>query len=229
MRLDLDRAAACVTRENARIASKIGIAVADRVTTVKPAGTTSLVLGTSSGVHPWHNQHYIRRLRINKEEPIYAYLAKKHPSIVEDERMNPSRTAVLSFPQRAPAGAILRTEPALELLNRVRDLHKRWILPGHRTGDNSNNVSTTVSVRPHEWDSVGKWMWANRDSYNGLCVLPYSEHTYAQAPFEDCTAEEYRALIDKVGSIDLMEVEDKTDLTSFRMAVACSGQGCDLV
>lgn len=121
MQLDLERAARGAADENARVADHLGLPPADRVTTVKPAGTTSLVLGTSSGVHAWHAPYYIRRMRINKEEAIYDHLLRHHPALMEDDVTAPDRQAVLSFPQRAPPGAVLRGEPALA----VRRCRKR--------------------------------------------------------------------------------------------------------
>eukprot|EP00730_Choanoeca_flexa_P013605 TRINITY_DN5504_c0_g1_i1.p1 TRINITY_DN5504_c0_g1~~TRINITY_DN5504_c0_g1_i1.p1 ORF type:complete len:649 (+),score=134.90 TRINITY_DN5504_c0_g1_i1:143-2089(+) len=228
MNLDLHRAALSATAQNAITAADIGIRPAHRVTTVKPAGTTSLVLGTSSGVHAWHNDYYIRRMRVAKAEPIYDYLQQHHANLIEDDNYDSERTAVLSFPQRAPRNAILRSEPALNLLARVEQLHRQWISPGHRHGDNTNNVSTTVSVRQEEWDAVGEWMWKHRDSYNGLCVLPHSEHTYQQAPFEDCDEQTYHRLSQHAYDIDLTEVKEQQDETAFSMAPACAGQQCDI-
>jgi len=229
MNLDLAQAATQASDENARIASAIGINPAHRVTTVKPAGTTSLVLGTSSGVHAWHNDHYIRRMRVTKEDPVYNYLQQHHSNLVADDVYDSDRTAVLSFPQRAPAGAILRSEPALSLLARVAQLHQRWIVPGHRHGANTNNVSTTVSVKPHEWAEVGAWMWQHRNAYNGLCVLPYSNHTYQQAPFEDCSEDEYTRLSQHAYQMDLTQVKEERDATAFQLAPACAGQQCDVL
>jgi ribonucleoside-diphosphate reductase alpha chain len=229
MALDLAQAATHAKDENARVASAIGINPAHRVTTVKPAGTTSLVLGTSSGVHAWHNDYYIRRMRVTKEEPVYEYLQQHHGELVADDAYDGERTAVLSFPQRAPPGAILRSEPALSLLDRVAKLHQHWIVPGHRQGANTNNVSTTVSVQPHEWAEVGSWMWQHRNAYNGLCVLPFSDHTYQQAPFEDCSLEEYNTLSQHAYQLDLTQVKEERDVTAFQLAPACAGQQCDVM
>ncbi len=185
LKLNMKEAARAVKAENKYVASLIGINPAARLTVVKPAGTTSLVLGTSSGIHAWHNDYYIRRMRVGKNEPIYTYLSIYHPNLIEDEYFRPHDTAVISIPQRAPEGAILRTESAISLLERIRKVHNDWIKPGHVGGSNTHNVSATVSIKPEEWESVAEWMWEHRDAYNGLSVLPYSDHTYVQAPFED--------------------------------------------
>ena len=195
LKLDMPKAAEIVKETNAEIAEKIGIKPAARCTTVKPAGTTSLTLGTSSGIHAWHNEHYIRRLRVGKNEAIYQYLAINHPELVEDEYFRPHDTAVISVPQKAPEGSITRHESALELLDRVKGVHLNWVKKGHRSGQNTNNVSATITIKPDEWDEVGEWMWDNKNNYNGLSVLPFSDHTYMQAPFEDCDKETYEKLL----------------------------------
>ena len=149
------------------------------------------MLGTSSGVHAWHNDYYIRRIRVGKNEAIYTYLTLRHPELVEDDFFKPETQAVISIPQRAPDDGILRHETSLELLERVKDIYNRWIVPGHRQGNNTHNVSCTVSVREEEWEEVGKWMWQNREYYNGIAVLPYFGGNYKQAPFEDIDEENF--------------------------------------
>jgi ribonucleoside-triphosphate reductase len=130
--LDLEMAATVVKEENARVAALLGINSAARCTTVKPEGTTSLVVGSSSGIHAWHNDYYIRTVRVGKNEPIYTYLAINHPELLEDDFFKPTLQAVISVPQKAPQGAITRHESALELLERVSDVWKRWVKTGHR-------------------------------------------------------------------------------------------------
>ena len=144
-KLDMKKAAKVAVEENKRVAAMLGINPAARVTTVKPSGTTSLILGTSSGVHAWHNDYYVRRIRVGKNESIYKYLIENHPELVEDEYFRPHDTAVISVPQKAPEGATMRTESALEMLERVKDIHSRWVKPGHIKGQNTHNVSATVS------------------------------------------------------------------------------------
>ena len=226
---DMKSAAKIVKEENERVANILGINKSARCTTVKPAGTTSLTLGTASGIHAWHNDYYIRRIRVGKNESIYSYLQENHPELIEDEYFSPHTTAVISIPQRAPKDAILRTESPFQLLERVKRVATEWIKPGHRTGNNTHNVSATISLREHEWDSAGTWMWENRQYYNGLSVLPFSDHTYKQAPFEDCTQEEYERLFKSLTSIDLtrvIELDDDTDLSG---ELACAGGACEIV
>jgi len=228
LKLNMKEASKVVKVENARVADIIGVNHSARTTTVKPAGTTSLTLGTSSGIHAWHNDYYIRRVRVGKNESIYQYLMLNHPELVEDEYFRPHDTAVIGIPQKAPADAIFRTESPIQLLERVKKVHSEWIKPGHRSGNNTHNVSATVSIREHEWKAVGEWMWENKEFYNGLSVLPYDGGTYIQAPFEDCTKEKYEELMQTLHEIDLskvIEIDDNTDLSG---ELACAGGACEI-
>jgi len=225
---NMKEAAKVVKEENIRVAELIGINKSARTTTVKPAGTTSLTLGTSSGIHAWHNDYYIRRIRVGKNEAMYSYLVINHPELVEDEYFRPHDTAVISIPQKAPEGAILRTESPFQLLERIKKVHLEWVKPGHRSGNNTHNVSATVSIKDEEWDGVGEWMWENRDHYNGLSVLPFSEHSYVQAPFTDCTEEEYTELMESLHNVDLSQVIELEDGTDLKGELACAGGACEV-
>jgi len=229
LNLDASEAAEVANKENERVAEMIGINKAARVTTVKPAGTTSLTLGTSSGIHAWHNDYYLRRIRVGKNESLYTYLAQNHPDLIEDEFFRPHDTAVITIPQKAPEGAILRTESALDLLERVKKISTEWIKPGHRNGYNTHNVSATISVKEDEWEDVAKWMWKERKHYNGLSVLPFSDHTYQQAPFEDCTEEDYEELMKTLTEVDLSKVTEVEDMTDLAGEVACAAGACEVV
>lgn len=229
LKLDMTAGAAVVKTENKRVAALLGIKQAARTTCVKPAGTTSLTLGTSSGIHAWHNKYYIRRIRIGKNEAIYTYLKIYHPNLIEDEFFRAHDTAVIGIPQKAPYGAITRHESALDLLERIKQTSQEWVLPGHKKGQNTHNVSATISVKDREWDTVGEWMWKNRSCYNGITVLPYDGGTYKQAPFEDCAREEYERLVETLEKIDLtrvIEIDDNTDLTG---ELACAGGACEVI
>jgi len=226
---DLAEAAEIVKEENERVAGLLNINVSARCTTVKPSGTSSCVLGTSSGIHAWHNDYYIRRQRLGKNEALYQHLAKHHPELIEDEYFNPEQQAVVEIPQKAPEGSILRTENALDLLERVRLFNTDWVQVGHREGQNSHNVSCTISVKDDEWPDVGEWMWKNRNTFNGIAVLPYNGGTYTQAPFEDITEERFNMLESSLNSIDLtkvIEAEDETDLSG---EAACAGGACEII
>jgi ribonucleoside-diphosphate reductase alpha chain len=225
---NMKEAAKLVKEENARVAELIGINKSARTTTVKPAGTTSLTLGTSSGIHAWHNDYYLRRIRVGKNEAIYQYLAMYHPELVEDEFFRPHDTAVISVPQKSPEGAILRTESPFQLLDRVKKITQEWVRPGHRTGSNTHNVSATISLKNEDWELAGEWMWENRDFYNGLSVLPHDGGSYIQAPFEDCTKEEYERLFAKLHTIDLSKVVELQDNTDLSGELACAGGACEI-
>ncbi len=226
--LDLEMAAYEVKKENEKVAKLIGINPAQRTTCVKPAGTTSLVLGTSSGIHAWHNDYYIRRLRVGKNEAIYGYLAVNHPELIEDEFFNPTEQAVISIPQQAPKDAITRHESVFDLLERVKNFSIRWVRAGHGDGLNTHNVSATISIKDDEWEKVSEWMWLNRHYYNGLSVLPYDGGTYTQAPFEDCDAEMYHNLSKSLTEVDLTKVVETQDNTDLSGEIACAGGQCEI-
>jgi len=229
LQYSLKEAAEVAKTENARVAEVIGINAAARVTTIKPSGTSSLVLGTSSGIHAWHNDYYIRRMRVGKNEALYTHLAINHPELVEDEYFKPTIQAVISVPQKAPEGAILRTESALEMLERVRKFNTEWVKKGHRRGANTNNVSATVSIQENEWKEVGEWMWKYKETFNGLSVLPYFGGSYVQAPFEDITKEEFERMEKFLHNIDLTKVVEFNDDTNLMDQVACAGAACEVV
>ncbi len=226
--LNLKEAAEVVKEENIRVAQQLGINTSMRTTCVKPSGTSSIVLGSSSGIHAWHNDYYIRRIRVGKNEAIYDYLLNNHPNLVEDEMFRPDTQAVISLPQKAPDGANLRHESALDLLERSRKWNTEWVKTGHVEGVNTHNVSITVSVKEEEWQDVGEWMWKNRKTYNGIAVLPFMGGTYAQAPFEDIDEETYLKMSKKLHDIDLTQVVEEKDETDLQGELACAGGACEV-
>ena len=225
---DMKKAADVVKRENSRVAKLIGINKAARCTTVKPAGTTSLALGTSSGIHAWHNDYYIRTVRCGKNESIYKYLKENHPELIEDDYWRPHDQAVISIPQKAPAGSILRTESPFDLLERIKKVATEWVKPGHRNGSNTHNVSATVSLKDDDWELAGEWMWENRKHYNGLAVLPYDGGTYVQAPFQDCTKEKYEEMFKSLTEINIEDIVEIDDNTTLAGELACAGGACEI-
>lgn len=228
MSLDLKRAAKIVVKTNELVAKKIGINKAARCTVIKPEGTSSLVLGVSSGIHAWHSKFYTRRLRVGKNEPIYKYLQANHPELIEDDFFKPTTQAIISVPQRAPNDAITREEPALSLLSRVSSVYREWIKPGHRSGHNFNNVSTTISIKPEEWKPVGEWMWRNRDNYTALSVLPFAGGDYVQAPYEEIDETKFTKLTERLKQVDLTQIQEGEDNTNLKDNVACSGSVCEV-
>lgn len=227
LKLDLKEAALAVVKENERVASLIGINPAARCTTVKPSGTTSCVLGTSSGIHAWHAKYYVRNMQCSVGDDLYTFFSRNHPDLIKVMDWDP-KSAVIGIPQMAPNNAILREdESAVDLLNRVKRWYEQWVLPGHRGGHNTNNVSATISIKEHEWEQVGEWMWENRRSFNGLSCLPFDGGTYADAPFQDITESEYnRRLKHLEKPIDLTKIVEDEDKTDLQAELACAGGAC---
>jgi len=249
---DLKEAANEAELTNIEICQTIGINRAARITCVKPSGTTSCVLGTASGIHAWHNDFYIRRMQMSKSEDLYKYLSTNHPNLVKDHLLIPN-SAVVEIPIKAPAGSVIRTETALDTLERVKKVSMDWIKPGHIHGDNTHNVSATISidknrmydvditdrdypdvllryiVKKDEWEVVGEWMWDNKEFYNGLSCLPFDGGSYSQAPFENITEEEYNELLNKLTNVDLSQIIEEDDIINFNDSVACGGISCEII
>ena len=200
-----------------------------KTTSVKPSGTVSLLAGATPGLHYPESRFYIRRIRVGKNEAIYGYLMRNHPELVEDEYFRPHDTAVISIPQKAPDGATMRTESAFQLLERVKFISENYVKKGHRSGMNTHNVSATISVKEHEWEDIGKWMWKNKKAYNGLSILPYDGGTYKQAPFEDCEEATYDKMVETLKNINLSRVTEEQDNTDLKGEAACAGGVCEIV
>lgn len=225
---DLKEAAEVVKQANLDTSRKINIHFASRCTTIKPSGTSSIVLGTSSGIHAWHSDYYLRRIRIGKNEALYGYLKNNHPELLEEDLLN-SKQAIIRIPQMAPPGSILRNESAMHLLERIKKFNREWVRNGYRNGNNANNVSATVSIKEGDWEGIGEWMWENKASYNGLSVLPFDNGNYRQAPFEDITKEEFEALEKSLRELDLAQVLEVDDTTDLHAEAACAGGACTIV
>jgi ribonucleoside-diphosphate reductase alpha chain len=225
---NLEAAAHVAKLANALISDQIGINEAARVTCIKPSGTTSLVLGTASGIHAWHAPFYLRTMRFGKNEDIASYLMVNHPEICEDDVLRPHDTVCVRIPVRAPEGSIFRTETAIDTLERVKKFATEWIKAGHNTGENTHNVSATISIQSDEWPNVGEWMWSNQQYYNGLSVLPYWGGSYVQAPFSDLTKEEYEERMKNLKSIDLTKVIEIDDNVEFSQVASCAGGTCSI-
>ncbi len=228
LKYNLAAAARVAKMTNAIISEQIGTNEAARVTCIKPSGTTSLVLGTASGIHAWHNDYYLRTMRFGKNEDVASYLMVNHPELVEDDVLRPHDTICVRIPVKAPEGSIFRTESPIDTLERVKKFSIEWIKEGHLIGDNTHNVSATISLKPEEWPVAGEWMWNNREHYNGLSVLPYFGHTYKQAPFEDITEEEYNTRLNALHALDLTKVTELDDTVEFGQVAACAGGACEI-
>ena len=228
LKYNLEVAAAIAKKTNQLITEIIGTNEAARITCIKPSGTTSLVLGTASGIHAWHAPHYLRTMRFNKNEDLAQYLMINHPELCEDDVLRPTDTLCVRIPVKAPEDSILRTETAIDTLERVKRFSTEWVKAGHIDGANTHNVSATISVKEGEWETVGDWMWNEQEHYNGLSVLPAFDHTYKQAPFEDITEDEYNARINTLKAIDLNKVMEIDDNVEFSQVAACAGGACEI-
>ena len=252
LKYNLEEATQYAISKNREVSEKIETNPAARVTCIKPSGTTSLVLGTASGIHAWHNDYYLRTMRFGKNEDVAVYLMINHPELCEDDVLRPNDTVCVRIPVKAPEGSIFRTETAIDTLERVKKFSQEWIKPGHINGANTHNVSATISIdknrrysAPHdistnnkfvvdsagdfdEWEAVGEWMWDNKNVYNGLSVLPYFGGSYLQAPFSDITEEEYNERIKSLKNVDLTNVIEIDDHVDFGQVSACSGGSCSL-
>lgn len=213
---------------NEKYARKLGINPAARITTIKPEGTASCVLGSSSGIHARHSEYYLRRVRMNKDDALAMYLKSTIPELVEDDVFSASGV-VVTIPQESPEGAIVRSvESARSLFERTIFYHDNWIKPGHRAGLNTHNVSVTISYKEEEVEELFELLWKYRDQYTAVSLLPYSDHTYTQAPFEECdkvTFDKYNAM---VREIDLTKVQEADDNTNRVEQLACSGGACEV-
>ena len=210
-------------KTNVEEASNIGINPSAAITCVKPSGTVSQLVGVSSGMHPWHSDYYIRTVRGDKKDPLTQFL-KDSGIPAEDDFMKPNDTTVFSFPIKAPKNAIKRNDlTAIEHLNIWLTYQRHWC---------EHKPSITVSIREDEWMEVGAWVYKHFDELSGVSFLPYSEHTYVQAPYQDATKEEYEEFVKKMPkhiaweNLSLYETEDNT---TGSQSLACTSGECELV
>lgn len=208
---------------NAEEAAKIGINASAAITCVKPSGTVSQLVGVSSGMHPWHSEYYIRTVRGDKKDPLTQFLSDVGIP-AEDDFMKPNDTTVFSFPVKAPEGAIVRKDlTAIDHLNVWLVYQREWC---------DHKPSITVSVRDEEWMAVGSWVWDHFDELSGISFLPYSDHTYKQAPYQDITEEEYLSHLEKMPAFikwDLLSLYETEDSTTGTQALACVSGECEIV
>lgn len=224
----LQRAAKLVLDVNEKYAKKIGINTASRTTAIKPEGTASCVLGSSSGIHARHSEYYLRRVRMNKDDELARYLSRIVPELVEQDIFS-ANGVVVTIPQESPAGAITRhQESAIVLFDRVKHYYNNWVVPGHRNGSNTHNISCTINYKPEEVGLLFNKLWEDRFQYSAVSLLPFSDAIYQQAPFEDCTKEIFEKYDKMVKEIDLTKVLEMQDTTSRTDQIACSGGLCEL-
>lgn len=228
--MDLKQAANEAKLENERVAEIIGINKAARVTTIKPSGTSSLVIGSSSGIHAWHSKKYIRNIQCKIGDDLHTFFSIYHPELIKTMDYDP-HSAVIGIPIEAPDTAITREkETTLDLLERIKKFNLEWIKVGHRRGPNTNNVSATISIKPNEWEDVGTWMWLNKNTYNGLSVLPYDGGSYKDAPFQEVEENVYNEKLEylKHRDIDLTKIIEEEDHTDQKGETACAGGACEV-
>ena len=207
---------------NKEFAEKLGINQSVAVTCVKPSGTVSQLTDSASGIHARHNPYYIRTVRGDKKDPLTRMMVDiGFP--VEDDVMNPSHTSVFSFPHKVDQGAVFRTDmTAIEQLELWKTYQECWC---------EHKPSVTISVKENEWLVVGAWVYENFNYMSGVSFLPFSEHTYKQAPYQDCSEQEYKMLLDKMPETvewNKLSEYEQTDMTIGAQELACAAGFCEI-
>ena len=218
----LEELKAEAVKVNKELATKLGINQSVAITCVKPSGTVSQLVDAASGIHARHNPYYIRTVRGDKKDPLTNFMIDKgFPA--EDDAMNPSQTVVFSFPVKVDKGAVFRTDmTAIEQLEMWLIYQKHWC---------EHKPSVTISVKEHEWMDVGAWTYNNFDYMSGVSFLPFSDHTYKQAPYQDTDEAGYKELLKimpkDVNWADLSPYE-MTDMTIGSQELACAAGNCEI-
>jgi len=210
-----------VVRTNAEWAEKLGINPAAATTTIKPSGTVSQLVDSSSGIHPRYSKYYIRRVRNDKKDPLSSFLIAQ--GVPYEEDVHNQDMYVFSFPMAAPEGARTTEEvSAIEQLNRYLLYNEYW---------SEHSISITVYVKEHEWLKVGAWVYQNFDKLNGVSFLPHSDHIYKQAPYESINHEEFIRISEEMPKIDwnAFNVKEYEDVTAGIKEFACTAGGCEMV
>ena len=208
---------------NREWSERLGIERSAAITCVKPSGTVSQLVDSASGIHARHNPFYIRTVRADNKDPL-CKMMKDAGFPNEPDVTKPKHTTVFSFPMESPKGAICRQDmSAVEQLELWSTYQKHWC---------EHKPSITVSVKENEWMGVGNWVWDNFDTISGISFLPFSDHTYRQAPYQDCTENEYKELFKKIPqNVDWSELSkyEQQDYTVASQELACSADGCEIV
>ena len=207
-------------KTNKKYAKMLDIEPSKSITCVKPSGTVSQLVDSASGIHTRHSPYYIRTIRMDKKDSIYEFLKDKGVQ-VEDEQFRPDSTAVFSFPIKAPSGAITRDDKnAIEQLENWLVYQRHWC---------NHKPSVTISVKDNEWMDVGAWVWKYFDEISGISFLPHSDHSYVQAPYQECTKEEYQDLLKKTPKdVDWLSFKEEEDNTEGSQTLACTGNACEI-
>ena len=218
----LDRLREHAVETNKKWAKTLGISQAAAITCVKPSGTVSQLVDSASGIHARHNLYYIRTVRGDKKDPLTQMMIDAgFPA--EDDQMNPTHTTVFSFPIKCNPNAVFRTDmTAIEQLELWKTYQEHWC---------EHKPSVTISVKEEEWFEVGAWVYKYFDLMSGVSFLPYSDHTYAQAPYQDCDESKYKELLEKIPSnVDwsLLAKYEESDMTVGSQELACVAGGCEI-
>tara|TARA_B100000902_G_scaffold377698_1_gene410220 strand:- start:9412 stop:11343 length:1932 start_codon:yes stop_codon:yes gene_type:complete len=208
---------------NKKWAKKLGINRAVAITCVKPSGTVSQLVDAASGIHARHNPYYIRTVRGDKKDPL-TKMMKDAGFPIEDDVMNPNHTSVFSFPMKVDDKSVFRTDmSAIEQLELWLTYQKSWC---------EHKPSVTITVKEHEWLEVGAWVYEHFDYMSGVSFLPFSDHTYKQAPYQDCDEKVYKEILNKMPKVvdwSLLGEYEKTDMTIGSQELACSAAGgCEI-
>ena len=218
----LDRLRLHAVKVNKEWAKKLGISQAAAITCVKPSGTVSQLVDSASGIHARHNPYCIRTVRGDKKDPLTQMMIEAgFPA--EDDQMNPMHTTVFSFPIKCNSDAVFRTDlTAIEQLELWKTYQKHWC---------EHKPSVTISVKENEWMKVGSWVYDNFDLMSGVSFLPFSDHSYKQAPYQDCSEVEYKKLEKQIPSnVDwsLLAKYEQSDMTVGSQELACAAGGCEI-
>jgi ribonucleoside-diphosphate reductase alpha chain len=208
---------------NKKLAKELGIPQSTAITCVKPSGTVSQLVDSASGIHARHSKYYIRTVRGDNKDPLTQFMIESGiPN--EPDVMKPDSTTVFSFPMKSPEGAITRNEmSAIDQLKLWQTYQKYWC---------EHKPSVTISVKEDEWMEVGAWVYKNFDDISGISFLPHSDHTYAQAPYQEITEKEYKKLDKRMPDMidwKLLQNYEKEDHTTGSKELACSAGVCEVV
>ena len=203
-------------------AKRLGINQSVAITCVKPSGTVSQLVDSASGIHARHNQYYIRTVRADKKDPL-AKMMIEAGFPVEDDVTKPEHTVVFSFPMKGPQYGVYRKDmTAIEQLELWKVYQDNWC---------EHKPSVTISVKEHEWLEVGAWVYEHFDQMSGVSFLPFSDHTYRQAPYQDCTKEQYEEAMQSMPknvSWDTLSEYEQQDMTTSSQELACVAGGCEI-
>jgi ribonucleoside-triphosphate reductase len=221
---------------NEEWAEKIEIKPAARVTTTKPSGTTSSWWGTTSGIHAAHAPYYLRRIRVDRKDAFGQYLVENYGvedansySFIENDEFS-AENIIVTVPINMEGAILRQNESAIQLMERAKHVYNNWIKYGHRNGDNTHNVSLTVSYKPEEAEEVKQWMIDNSDSWAGISLLPYDGGNYRQMPFEEINEEEYNQWLGKIPqSVDFQSIDFGGTVDERLGELSCAGGACEIL